>query len=221
MRAEIIVPVLFAVLGVAAIVYFVYIKKQNAHPVITYPAAPPGSTTGWTIAWSANMPAQMTNNGDGTYSFAFPSTDGVHYVYKAGSPMSVGQKITMQFSLSGSGKIVPTASSGSGSAAVRLFIQQTGDNMSGLGPYEFYRWWSNPANVALTANGDFTLEVLLNPDQWSSVMGKNGSQAPGPFSLALANCGNIGFTFGAEFFGHGVYATGGPATFTLKSYTIA
>jgi hypothetical protein len=168
---------------------------------------------GWTIAYSPNMPPEMTA-ADGTYYLDFPPQDGVHYVYRAAPAVRHGQTITMMFAIVGDGKIVPTQ--GDPPARVRLFLEQAGDTLSAA--EEFKRWWS-VESVELRA-GEFTLSVPLRPDHWSSVFGKTGDVAPAQFEAAISQLGNIGFTFGGMFAGHGAYVTGGSARFVLKQYEL-
>jgi hypothetical protein len=104
---------------------------------------------------------------------------------------------------------------------MRLFLHRRGDDWSGDGAREFYRWWS-VSNVVLAA-GNHELTAPLVPDQWSSVFGKHGDHpaAAGQFAAALADLQAVGQTFGGMFAGHGVFAVHGPSRFTLESYEIA
>lgn len=104
-------------------------------------------------------------------------------------------------------------------AAVRLFLQRQGDDMSGAGQYEFYRWWSN-AGTALK-EGAVTVDVALEPALWTSVFGKTGDNNPAAFAEAMANIGNVGVTFGGGcFYGHGVRILNGRATFTMNRFAV-
>ena len=69
--------------------------------------------------------------------------------------------------------------------------------------------------------GEFTLTVSLSPDQWTSVFGQRGAEVPNEFNAAIPDLGNVGFTFGGTFAGHGVYVTGGNARFILKQYSLS
>lgn len=209
---------LLAIVLLAAIaggvVAFVFWKKKKSS---IYPIPP---AVGWRIAWSPNMPTEMTNNGDGTYSFTFPNVDGVHYVYKSAPRVALGQTITMKFSIKGAATFIPHGVGDPPPCDMQLFLQRAGDDMNAVGNMEFYRWWSNAATVL--KEGDFTMTVQLNPDQWFSIYGKNGATTPDKFAACLANLANIGFTFGgASSGGHGVYAKGPTTVFTLKQYSVA
>ena len=175
--------------------------------------AVPAPISHWKIAYSPNMPARMSGT-QGNWYFDFPNQNGVHYVYKVAPAIRVGPTITMHFAITGKGNFVPTE--GTATARVRLFLQQRGDTLTAREPYK--RWWST-AYVELK-EGDFTLSVPVSPDQWSSVFGRRGDEVPHEFSSAISKLGNVGFTFGGTFAGHGVYVTGGNARFILKQYSV-
>jgi len=168
--------------------------------------------------YSPGMPSQPTAAGRG-WSFNFPAKDGVHYVTTSLSGPPVGRgEVKVRFSIAGSGRLVPTQ--GDPPARMRLFLHRRGDDWSGDGTYQFYRWWS-VSNVVLAA-GKHELAVPLVPDQWTSVFGKRGDHptAAGQFAAALADLQAVGQTFGGMFAGHGVFAVDGPSRFTLESYEI-
>jgi hypothetical protein len=174
------------------------------------------STNSWKIAYSPNMPASMSGT-EGNWYFDFPSRNGVHYVYKPAPAIKVGQSITMRFAISGSDKpnFVPTE--GTATARVRLFLQQRGDTLTAQEPYK--RWWSVP--YVELHEGESTLSVAVSPDQWTSVFGQGGAEVPNEFSTAISKLGNVGFTFGGTFAGHGVFVTGGSARFGLKEFSVS
>jgi hypothetical protein len=158
------------------------------------------------------------------FSFDFPRAPGsVHYITK---PATIAAKGAVQasFSITTRGDAVfdyHTAANNTcnAPAAVRLLLQRKADNLSGAGPYAFYRWWSI-AGTVLRA-GSFTLTVPLKPALWSSVFGKTGDANPRAFADALADLGNVGVTFGGGcFYGHGVRLLRGSAVFTMKRFAI-
>jgi hypothetical protein len=173
------------------------------------------SASGWTIAFSPGMPPSMKGS-EGGYYFDFPPADGVHYVTSAAPSVRLNQTITMRFVVVGDGRLVPTE--GNPPARVRLFLQQRGDRMTASEPFK--RWWSVP-HVDLIGRREFILTARLAPSQWSNVFGRNGSASPDEFKNCLAALGEIGFTFGGMFAGHGVYVTGGTSRFVLLSFTIS
>jgi hypothetical protein len=166
--------------------------------------------------YSPGMPAQPTTAGPG-WSFSFPAEDGVHYVTTPLTGSVIGRRaVKARFAITGPGRLVP--SQGDPPARARLFLQRRGDDWSGAGAFEFYRWWS-VGHVELT-EGEHELAATLAPNQWSSVFGKRGDQFGGAeqFTTAMADLQAVGLTFGGTFAGHGVFAVEGPARFTLMSY---
>jgi hypothetical protein len=176
-------------------------------------AVPVSRTNGWKIAHSPNMPASISGT-EGNGYFDFPTRNGVHYVYKPAPAVKVGQIIKMHFAITGNANFVPTE--GTATARVRLFLQQQGDTLTAQEPYK--RWWSVP--YAELREGEYTLTVAVSPDQWTSVFGQGGAEVPNEFNAAISKLGNVGFTFGGTFAGHGVFVTGGNARFVLKEFSV-
>lgn len=209
----------FIAIAVAAIVigavgYFIFFRKKSAASTTSGTVA----ATGWSITNSRNMPAQMTQASDGSYFFDFPNTDGVHYVVKPAPNLQLGQTVTLSFNVSGSGSVVPVQ--GNPPGKVSLFMQRKGDNLTGAGAYQQYRYWHSSADLV---SGDGSISCTLTPDQWTDVFGESGSAHPNGFQDCISSAEMIGMTFGdpgAGASGHGAYASGGNARFTLKSFTI-
>jgi hypothetical protein len=166
--------------------------------------------------YSPGMPSQPIVEGPG-WSFSFPAQDGVHYVTTLLTGLMIGRRaVKARFAITGPGHLVPTQ--GDSPALARLFLQRRGDDWSGAGAHEFYRWWS-VGHVKLT-EGEHELAAPLAPNQWLSVFGKRGDQfgAAEQFTAAMADLQAVGLTFGGTFAGHGVFVVEGPARFTLMSY---
>jgi hypothetical protein len=86
------------------------------------------------------------------------------------------------------------------------------------------RWFSNSVAHQLapgTANPSASLTDL---SQWTSVFGEKANAsaaATAGFKQAMANLGNVGFSFGGGcFYGHGVRLSGGSARFAVISYAV-
>ena len=181
---------------------------RDDRPAVSAPAC-----LHWSVAFSANVPSCMVDSID------FPvDRDGVHYVQRQAAIVRQGQTITFRFAIEGTGSLKPTADPDT-PAQVRLYMQRRGDRMTADMPH--HRWWSTgAAGSVVLKNGEHVLVVQVSPDQWSSVFGANGSTVPDHFRAAVDNLGVFGFTFGGMFFGHGVYATGGPVKFVLKEFSV-
>ncbi len=177
----------------------------------------------WDIRYSSGVRLRVPAPGQ-EFSFDFPLAPGsVHYITKPATAAAKGA-VQASFSIATTGEAVfdfrtAVNNTCNAPAAVRLFLQRRGDNLTGAGAYEFYRWWST-AGTVLRA-GSFTVAVPLKPALWSSVFGKTGDANPRAFAEALADLGNVGVTFGGGcFYGHGVRLLRGSAEFTMKRFTI-
>jgi hypothetical protein len=222
-----IITIAIIVVGGGAFAY--YLAKSNGwldHTGPTQPLAGPISLApaNWVIgpiingvSSSPGMPTNPNPSG-ATWSFNFPQKDGVHYVTTQTSGSLVGKTLHLKFTIAGTETAFTALNAGqpdtAAPAQVHLYFQQAGDNWDTDG----YRWWSNPKGVML-ANGTFTLDVPVTPDQWTGIFGEKGTDKPALWNAAVANVMNVGFTFGGEFFGHGVFANG-PAVFTLNEFSV-
>jgi hypothetical protein len=164
--------------------------------------------------WVCYHCSGMSLGGNG--SFTFPNSSGaVGYIYTGASGNPSGKTITLTYTVSGAGAVLPSPASGSGDAQVRLFLWRKGDDMAcSVGNTEFYRWWATTAGP-LTP-GQHIVSAVVTSTQWTDCFAK---QDAGQLANTAANLVGIGFTFGAEFFGHGVYSTGSN-TFTVNSFTV-
>jgi len=114
-----------------------------------------------------------------------------------------------------------------------------GNSQHAIVANEFDYWWSNTPVRAMTdipgsyyqfsptgggSNGPITLQVSLDPMNWSDLCGHFGTMDPAAFMASISNIKNLGVSFGSgDFFenGVGVRGTTGTATFQLTSYTIS
>ena len=184
------------------------------------------SADAWSFKYSSPMPAHP-RAADGGWQFDFPTVKSVGYLTTSQRPASATQSITAVIAVGVVGEPffeyrTEAVNTCDVPATVRLFVQRKGDDMSGVGQYEFYRWWSRTAAYQLAPGGAVLVGDLTDPRQWSSVLGKDGSASEAAFRAAMADIGNIGFTFGGGcFYGHGVYLTGsGQAVFTASEFTV-
>lgn len=170
---------------------------------------PPPSSSQWVCFHCSGM--SVASNG----SFAFPPISGaVGYIYTAASGNPSGKTITLDYTVSGTGTILPSAASGTGKAQLRLFLWRKNDDLACSSTTEWYRWWS--ASAGDLTVGHHTVTAVVVPDQWTDCYARKDANQ---FAATTANLLGIGFTFGAEFFGHGVYSTGSN-NFTINSFTV-
>lgn len=178
------------------------------------PSMPPPTSTGWAFEHSPGMTVPVSTSSG--LQFIFPHQDGVHYLTMAPGSGLFGTA-TLTFSVDPPAAPLVEVQPCSGSRPlVRLYFQRQGDNLSGAGEYEFYRWWSAGAPLDGSAN---VLSAAFVPEQWTSVYGKPGSDNPAAFAAALAAPARLGMTFGGCFAGHGVYDAGSGATTFVYGYT--
>ncbi len=212
-------------LAFAAIIAFAASAHAGSQPstvptVSDSPSAAIMQPARWTIGpvidgmnYSVDMPPHPSAK-DG-WSFEFPAPPGsVHYVTTPAPPLTIGQSISITFEVRGAGRLlavqrVPRP------GLLRLHIQREGDDWTGEGPYQHYRFWSRPIKLS---QGTRTLTVPLEPVHWTGVFGKKNRVG---FEEAVANAALIGFSFGHSAAGHGVYRTSKePVRFILKSFAV-
>lgn len=105
-------------------------------------------------------------------------------------------------------------------ATLSLYFQRRGDNWSGKGRFEAYRWYSPNETLVSLRPGEHMLKIDLNDTRWISVWGHHASTNLGAFTAAIEETERVGFVFGSrEGRGHGVYTTG-PARFTVISFEV-
>lgn len=150
-------------------------------------------------------------------SFTFPTTSpGVHYVTKQCGPLA-GKGLRMRFRIDGDVTFFSANDGTPVKIGPVLYFERAGDNWSGVGAYETYRWWATFAVPPLTA-GEHEIVAMFDQD-WTAVGSSHALTSPEAFKVALANAYRVGFTFpGSTGYGHGCYAAG-PATFTLLEFT--
>ena len=212
--------------------------EASSDPSPSPPPAPSQaslSAQAWNIQYSPGMSAHPIAVAGGWYcDFPAPSCGSaqvcsVHYVSTAVQmSVTMGGHVNAVFEVNTTGTPVFNYQLNRDNvcdypAHVRFYLQRTGDDLSGRGQYEFYRWFSNEVAYELVA-GSANLTAALMPDQWTSVFGKKGdydSAANVGFVQGLQDLVNVGFVFGGGcFYGHGVNVSGGTARFTLRQYSV-
>lgn len=188
---------------------------------------------GWQIGpiaqgrnYSVNMPRYARPYGNGGFTFDFPyatrRNGHVHYLTKPVRSLEGARGITVRYSIDAAPgtRFVPQAAQDK-AATVSLYFQRAGDNWSGTGRYNSYRWFAPHASVKTLAPGQFEMNVSLDDGGWVGVQGGvTSSQIPGAFDAAKANAARVGMVFGSQFLrGHGVYATA-PARITVSEFRI-
>lgn len=172
--------------------------------------------SGWTADTDGN---DYGTKVDASGSFDFPiAPSAVHYVTKACSSLAGKTSIRISYRITADdGVQFLGAKTGGNGSGPTLYIQRKGDNWSGNGKFETYRWWATFTTPLPITVGEHEIDAPLNGN-WTAVMTSSAMTNPAAFQAALADAGRTGFTFGnQEGFGHGVYATG-KARFELLSF---
>jgi hypothetical protein len=153
-------------------------------------------------------------------AFTFPGPGGVagYFYTQPPTTMAQGQTVTLVYSIDGSTPEWGVSDPVDGPpATMHLFLWRRGDDLSCNGVMASYRFWP-PSGVTLKLGDDQTLSSVLDPSVWTNCYGQHNTSG---FVEALENAMGIGFTFGGQkFFGHGVYLSGGNATFKVNNFTV-
>ncbi len=178
----------------------------------------PLNSRGWTTF--GIQPVPLINVGDGSLTFDFPtveSANNIGYLYTTKVPKlpKVLTTLSMMMRVDTVGPVV---------FDFHTEPWTTGTAPSTARPYsENNRWWSNPTAYVL-APGSAYLSVPLTPDAWSNVNGKFGTYDAvtlAGWNDAISHITAVGLTFGGgDFYSHGVFVTGGTATFSLLDYRL-
>jgi hypothetical protein len=191
----------------------------------TAPSPTPVSVPLASSAWetiSTPQPLPLRDEGSAlTFDFPQSSAGSMNYLYTASPLTIIRGTLVVALRVITSGPVVfnllGPCSTGI-PPSVRPLIWANGN---GDGNYD--RWWSNPRSFSLAA-GTATISVPLQPAAWSSVNGQFGNAGPDvqyQFEKALLNVSRLGLTFGGGCsFGHGIFVTGGSASFALTDYHI-
>jgi hypothetical protein len=173
--------------------------------------------------YSHGMPSRPATT-DG-WSFAFPrcTTDGggpagrgqsVNYLTTPPRALPVSGTMSITYEIRGTGEIAGTET---GPPRLRMHFQRRGDNWSGTGAYNAYRWFSRPQTAGALTPGTHTVSVPLTFDQWGAVQ-TVPTQAQ--FDAARQDASAVGFTFGSQGAGHGVCMRSGTARFVLRAFSV-
>jgi hypothetical protein len=191
--------------------------------------AVPMDAQAWSILYSPGMPPHPTPRIGGGWHFDFPTDpNSVHYVLAA---------VNMAASSYVDASILVTTTETPAfvynlqpdnncvyPAHVRFLLQEKGDDLSGRNGKQYFRWWSNSIAYQLASGPAKLTTSLTDLSQWTSVFGEKANAnaaATAGFKQAMANLGNVGFSFGGGcFYGHGVRVSGGGARFAVTSYVV-
>lgn len=170
---------------------------------------------------SRGMPLHPSPGPGGGWHFQFPRAPGsVHAVTFRHGSLAGKSRIVMRYRIEAAPgvRILPRTDPGAPSI-ITLYFQRGGDNWSGRGWFESYRWYATFASKSPIAPGTHQIVAPLNGN-WTAVQVSSARTNPAGFRAALANADQVGFVLGGgDGFGHGVFATG-PARLVVTDFRV-
>jgi hypothetical protein len=181
--------------------------------------------------YSVNMPLRPSPREGGGWFFNIPHPNAdaghVHYLTFRHGSLSGKSRIVLRYRLEMDEgvRLVPAKEPATThyQPMLTMYFQRRGDNWSGTGKFEAYRWWATFATVTpipqALPTGEHELSVPLD-GRWTAVQTSSATSNPQGFRAAIRDAERVGFTFGGgDGFGHGVYATG-PARFVVTHFAV-
>jgi hypothetical protein len=182
----------------------------------------------WTIGpivrgrnYSKGVPLHPMPRRGGGWHVDLPRASGsVHAATFRHGPLAGKRRIVMRYRVEAArGASLLAASDGRSPALVTLYFQRSGDNWSGLGRFETYRWYATFATQTLGAPGDHVMVAPLD-GAWTAIETSRARTSPVAFRAALAAADQVGFVLGGgDGFGHGIFATG-PARLVVTEFRV-
>lgn len=182
----------------------------------------------WTIGpiirgrnYSEGAPLHPMPRRGGGWQIDLPQRpSGVHYVTFPHGSLAGKSRIVMRYRVEAAlgVRIVPATAPQSPSI-LTLYFQRGGDNWSGRGRFETYRWYATFASHSPIRPGTHQIVAPLN-GAWTAVQVSSARTAPTAFGAALAEADEVGFVLGGgDGFGHGAFATG-PARLIVTEFRV-
>ena len=192
-------------------------------------AVVPLNAQAWSILYSPGMPPHPTPQAGGGWYFDFPTApNSVNYVLAAVN-LAASSDVDASILVTTTETAVFVYNHQSDNACaypahVRFLLQEKGDDLSATNGKQYFRWWSNRVAYQLASGAANLRASLTDLNQWTSVFGEKANAsaaAAAGFKQAMANLGNVGFSFGGGcFYGHGVRVSGGGARFAVTSFAV-
>lgn len=170
---------------------------------------------------SQGMPPRPSPHPRGGWYFDIPQRPGsVHYVTFAHGPLAGKKRIVMRYRVEAAPgtRILPRTDPNFPSI-ITLYFQRRGDDWSGRGRFETYRWYATFASQTPIRPGEHQIIAPLGAN-WTAIQTSSARSNPAAFGDALANAERVGFVLGGgDGYGHGIFATG-PARLTVTDFRI-
>lgn len=171
--------------------------------------------------YSKGVPLHPAPRRGGGFQVDLPRAPGsVHAVTFRHGPLIGKRRIVMRYRIEAArGTRLVAASDGRSGAMITLYFQRAGDNWSGRGRFETYRWYATFATHAPLTPGDHVMVAPLD-GRWTAIQTSKAATSPEAFRAALANADQVGFVLGGgDGFGHGIFATG-PARLIVTDFRV-
>ena len=191
-------------------------------------AAVPSDASAWTIGpiirgrnYSQGVPLHPMPRRGGGWHIDLPRAPGsVHYVTFRHGPLTGKSRIVLRYRLEmAPGVRLVAASDGKSGSMITPYFQRGGDNWSGRGRFETYRWYATFATHTPIRPGSNVIVAPLD-GPWTAVETSSARTNPAGFRAALAGADQVGFVLGGgDGYGHGVFATG-PARLIVTDFRV-
>lgn len=179
--------------------------QTNARPQANYTGAD------WVIGpiikgrnYSRLTPLHPTPNARGGFHIDLPQSPGsVHYVTFPHGSLAGKSRIVIRYRIETDPgvRIVPRNYPQS-TARITPYFQRRGDNWSGRGRFETYRWYATFTSPLITP-GEHQIVAPLDAN-WTAIETSSARTTPREFQEAIADADQVGFVLGGgDGFGHG------------------
>lgn len=160
--------------------------------------------------YSVRMPLHPTPRRGGGFHIDLPRAPGsVHYVTFPHGSLAGKRRIVMRYRVeTDRGVQIEPSTAPNLPSMITLYFQRAGDNWSGRGRFESYRWYATFATRSPIVAGEHVMVAPLN-GLWTAVQTSTARTNPAAYRNAIANADQVGFVLGGgDGYGHGAHATG-------------
>lgn len=160
--------------------------------------------------YSHAMPLHPSPTRGGLWQIDLPQAPGsVHYITFPHGSLAGKTRIVMRYRIEAAPgvRILPRTAPALASM-ITPYFQRAGDNWSGRGRFETYRWYATFATHSPIRPGEHQIVAPLDGG-WTAVGTSTARGAPAAFREAVGQADQVGFVLGGgDGYGHGVFATG-------------
>jgi hypothetical protein len=171
--------------------------------------------------YSQGVPLHPSQGANGSWSIELPrAPGGIHYVTFPYGPLTGKRRILIRYRIDAAQgvRILPVTGPDLPSI-ITLYFQRSGDNWTGRGRYEAYRWYATFASQSPITSGEHVMIAPLDGN-WTAVETSSARTSRTAFRDALAHADRVGFVLGGgDGYGHGVFATG-PARLVVTDFRV-